>query len=64
MDTEAEKTEAQFREMKRCEMTEAQKRRDRMRQRDAAYSRWERENGVAPRFEDHGDKLVEIRGRV
>jgi len=63
MSNEMQKTDASFREMKRCEMNEAQKRRERQRLRDAAWARWERENGVAPRFEINGNVVTEIRGR-
>jgi len=57
-----EKTQASFREHKRFEELEAKKRRERMRLRDSAWSRWERENGVNPRFEINGNVVTEIRG--
>jgi len=63
MSNEMQMTAAAFREMKRCEQTEAQKRRERQRLRDAAWARWERENGRKVVIEDHGTFIVEIRGQ-
>jgi len=58
-----EKTPASFRDQKRSEEIEAAKRRERQRKRDEAFDRWERENGVKPRIDDHGTCIVEIRGQ-
>jgi len=55
-------TAALFREMKRTEENDEKKRRERQRRRDAEYARWERENGVRPRFEINGNVVTEIRG--
>jgi len=60
---ETQKTAAAFLEMKRCEKIEAEKMRERMRKRDAAWARWERENGRHAVVEDHGTSIVEIRGQ-
>jgi len=57
-------TAASFIEMKRCENNEENKRRERMRLRDAAWARWERENGVQPTYRADGGKIIETRGHV
>jgi len=58
-------SDARLREMRRCETNAAAHRRERSRLRDAAYARWERENGVQPAVtvSDYGVR-TEIRGRV
>jgi len=62
--TQAEITNALFREQKRSEKIEEEKRRERMRKRDAAFERFERENGFKARIEVKRNEIVETRGRV
>lgn len=62
--TQVEITNALFREQKRSEKIEEEKRRERMRKSDAAFERFERENGLTARIEVKQNEIVETRGRV
>jgi len=55
-------TDAQFREWKRGDSARRQEREYRQFQRDLAWSRWARQNGVADRVRVEGDTVTVSRG--